>query len=84
MPYTIKRKTMPSASTSADGFPESDWQTLLANSLTSADQLTAHLSVDRAAIEGVIARYPMRINPYTLALIRRHGGPLQRQAVPCF
>ena len=25
----------------------------------------------------------MRINPYTLALIRQHGEPLQRQAVPC-
>ena len=78
-----QRMNIPPAIASANNFPETDWQTLLVNSVTSANQLTDHLAVDRAAIERVTARYPMRINPYTLALIRQHGEPLQRQAVPC-
>jgi len=57
------QKIIPPVITPANGFPETDWQTLLANSLTSADQLAAHLTIDRDAIERVIARYPMRINP---------------------
>jgi hypothetical protein len=51
---------------SNNSFPDTDWQTLLAGSLRSAEQLAAHLPVARAAIEQVIARYPMRINPYFL------------------
>jgi lysine 2,3-aminomutase len=72
----------PSAA-SNNSFPDTDWQALLAGSLQSTDQLAAHLPVERAAIEQVIARYPMRINPYFLSLVQRHGQPLQRQAVPC-
>jgi lysine 2,3-aminomutase len=71
------------AAASNKRFPDTDWQTLLAGSLRSADELAAHLPVARAAIEQVIARYPMRINPYFLSLVQRHGHPLQRQAVPC-
>jgi hypothetical protein len=48
---------------SNNSFPDTDWQTLLAGSLHSPDQLAAHLPVARAAIEQVVARYPMRINP---------------------
>ena len=68
---------------SNNSFPDTDWQTLMAGSLRSADQLAAHLPVERAAIEPVVARYPMCINPYFLSLVQRYGQPLQRQAVPC-
>ncbi len=83
MDNTAKQIDTPPAIASADGFQKTGWQALLANSLTSADQLAAHLPVDREALERVIARYPMRINPYALAQIRRHGEPLRRQMVPC-
>ena len=59
-----------------------DWRALLAGSLTTTEALTRHLPVDRDAIDRVIARYPMRINPYYLALVRQHGEPLRRQVVP--
>lgn len=74
---------IPPAIASANSFPETDWQTLLANSITSLDQLASHLPVDREALARVTARYPLRIHPYTLALIRQHREPLQRQVVPC-
>lgn len=77
----LKKDTVP-VITPAAGFPETGWQTLLAGSITSADQLAALLPIDRIAIEQVIARYPMRFNPYTLALIRLHGEPLKRQVIP--
>ena len=74
---------IPPAIASANSFPETDWQTLLANSITSLDQLASHLPVDREALARVTARYPLRIHPYTLALIRQHREPLQRQVIPC-
>jgi lysine 2,3-aminomutase len=83
MDNTARQTNTPPAIASADDFRNTGWQALLANSLTSADQLAAHLPVDREALEQVIARYPMRINPYALAQIRRHGEPLRRQMVPC-
>jgi len=64
--------------------PAEDWQSLLGGSLTNGDQLVRHLpSMDRDTINRVAALYPMRINPYYLALMLRHGEPLVRQAVPC-
>ena len=61
---------------------QADWQTLLADSITSAGQLADRLPTDPKVVDRVIARYPMRINPYYLSLIYRHGAPLHRQAVP--
>ncbi len=59
-----------------------NWQDLLADSIVSSGQLAAKLPVSGEAIDLVIRRYPMRINPYFLALIRSPGDPLWRQAVP--
>ncbi|MDZ7830845.1 MAG: KamA family radical SAM protein [Desulfobacterales bacterium] len=60
----------------------SDWRTLLAESITSADRLAGHLSVDPDAVRRVVQKYPMRINPYFLSVIQSAGAPLWRQAVP--
>lgn len=62
---------------------ERDWQELLAASVISAEQLATHLPIDIQGVDRVAGAYPMRINPYFLALVRRHGTPLQRQVVPC-
>jgi hypothetical protein len=40
------------------------------------DQLAAHIPIERAAIELMIARYPMRINPYFLSLVRPLRAPV--------
>ena len=61
---------------------DEDWQRLIADSITTSDDLAAHLPVDPARIEAVTRQYPMRINPYYLSLIRQELDPIWRQAVP--
>jgi hypothetical protein len=57
--------------------PPADWQTPSAGILTAVEGLTRDLSVDRNVIDRGAAHAPMRINPYDLALVWRHGGPLE-------
>ena len=59
-----------------------DWQNQLKNSLTSPEELSRILDCDPAAAAAVNSRYPFRISPYYLELIKRVGEPLFRQAVP--
>jgi len=61
------------------------WQRLLNNSLRRPEELAGHFDIDSGLLAGMAAvaeRYPMRINPYYLGLIRRPGDPLWKQAVP--
>ncbi|MEW6500288.1 MAG: KamA family radical SAM protein [Thermodesulfobacteriota bacterium] len=58
------------------------WQHLLGRSITSPAALARELGLDPAPLAAVCARFPMRINPYYLKLVREHGAPLFRQAVP--
>jgi len=62
--------------------PVPHWKVLLAESVTTAEQLAAHFDVDPVQLEPVIRDFPLRINPYYLSLIRRPGDPIWRQAVP--
>ncbi len=59
-----------------------DWRRILMQSLGHPGQLAARFPGQGAGLEAVCARYPMRINPYYLSLIREVGDPLWRQAVP--
>jgi len=58
------------------------WQRLLNKSLTTTRQLARVLPVEEKEIEDVVSRYPMRINPYYLSLIKGPDSPIWRQAVP--
>jgi len=58
------------------------WQQLLAQSITAPAKLAAELGLDPAPLATVCERFPMRINPYYLRLLKEHGAPLFRQAVP--
>jgi lysine 2,3-aminomutase len=58
------------------------WEEILSQSITTAHELSSSLHANEAEVREVIARYPMRINPYYLRLIREKGDPLYRQAVP--
>lgn len=64
------------------GISMGQWQQLLRKSITNPAQLTARFPGSGAGLEGVVARYPMLINPYYLSLIRQENDPLWRQAVP--
>ncbi len=59
------------------------WQNLLADSLTSAAEISRRFpAADSGGIEAVSRWYPMRINPYYWGLIKDIDDPLWRQAVP--
>jgi lysine 2,3-aminomutase len=58
------------------------WQKLLQASITRPGDLTRRFGVDPEPLEAVAERYPMRVNPYYLGLIREVGDPIWRQAVP--
>ena len=58
------------------------WQELLKKSITTAEELTNHLDCDVGPVAEVAKKYPFRINPYYLELIKKTGRPLFLQAVP--
>jgi lysine 2,3-aminomutase len=58
------------------------WTELLERSVVTPEQLAQVLPVDRAETEEVSARYPLRINPYYLSLMRYPGDPIWLQVVP--
>lgn len=60
----------------------SNWQRLLSRSITTPAQLSRHFGRDFSALAPVCARFPLRINPYYLSLIKKPGDPLWRQAMP--
>ncbi len=62
--------------------PAADWRVLLKQSITRPQDLPDDIPGDREAMARVAARYPMRINPYYLGLVKTAGMPLYRQAIP--
>ncbi|MBN2331677.1 MAG: KamA family radical SAM protein [Deltaproteobacteria bacterium] len=58
------------------------WQKLLQASITSPGELILPFGVDPRPLEEVAERYPMRVNPYYLSLIKSVGDPIWKQAVP--
>lgn len=68
---------------SVSGVPQ--WVYLIRNSINSAEELgrTLGLSAKEVKeIKKVAKKYPMRINPYYLSLIREKGDPIWRQCIP--
>jgi len=59
-----------------------DWHDILSSSITTAEELGKYLPVTKKEIREVTERYPMRINPYYLSLIKAVGDPVWKQAVP--
>ena len=47
-----------------------DWHEMLSRSIVTTDQLPKHFQLDKNEVEKVIKKYPMRINPYVLSLIK--------------
>ena len=58
------------------------WKKILSQSITIPDALPTSIEIDRAPLQKVIARYPMRINPYYLSLIKEKDDPFYRQSIP--
>ena len=58
------------------------WQTLLQESITQPAQLQPVFGITPEPLHKVTQKYPMRINPYYLDLIKQPGDPIWRQVVP--
>ncbi len=72
--------------TTLEKYADANWLELLAASITDADRLAGYLKIDTAAVQTAAEHYPLRINPYFLALISDPddptNDPIGRQAVP--
>ncbi|HTP67055.1 MAG TPA: KamA family radical SAM protein [Geobacteraceae bacterium] len=58
------------------------WQKSLRSAIDSTEELAAYFGFDPAPLRAVTQRYPMRITPYFLGLIKEMGDPVWRQCVP--
>lgn len=58
------------------------WLHSLQRSLTDPAELGLPFGLDPHLLKGVVERYPMRITPHYLGLIREPGDPIWRQCVP--
>ncbi len=63
-------------------FDTQDWRNILAASVTDPAGLHPFFDGEFKALRTVTGRYPMRINPYYLSLIRSPDDPLGKQAIP--
>ncbi|MGQ9645037.1 MAG: KamA family radical SAM protein [Thermodesulfobacteriota bacterium] len=58
------------------------WQKSLGGCLDSLEVLAERFGIDPKPLKPVAERYPMRISPYYLNLIKEAGDPIWRQCVP--
>jgi len=58
------------------------WQQILSYSITDSARLSKFVKIDREKIDRVIKKYPMKINPYYLSLIRKKNDPIWKQCIP--
>jgi lysine 2,3-aminomutase len=58
------------------------WQKSLAKSVNSLEPLAERFGIDPEPLRPVADRYPMRITPYYLDLMKEVGDPIWRQCVP--
>ncbi|NQT25644.1 KamA family radical SAM protein [candidate division KSB1 bacterium] len=59
-----------------------DWCDSIRKSIDSIDSLRSERNGLQPDLDCVIERYPMRINPYFLKVVRQAGEPLARQVIP--
>lgn len=60
------------------------WEELLRKSIVSVDQLDSMCkgSIDKEKLKAIIKKYPMRINPYYLSLIKKKDDAIWKQCIP--
>lgn len=58
------------------------WKRVLSQSITSVKDLPASFGLDAASVQKVVDRYPMRINPYYMGLIRHKKDAIYNQGIP--
>jgi lysine 2,3-aminomutase len=58
------------------------WESLLARSITTPEQLSRIADVDLAVVRRIHETFPLRINPYYFSLIKTKGDAMWKQAIP--
>jgi lysine 2,3-aminomutase len=58
------------------------WESQLADSIVTPEQLASRFGIDPEPLRAVVARYPLRITPHYLDLVEAPGDPIWRQCVP--
>ncbi|MDY6880421.1 MAG: KamA family radical SAM protein [Thermodesulfobacteriota bacterium] len=58
------------------------WKQMLEKSITSPQALSRLFDLDEVHLQEVVSRYPTRINPYYINLIKHKNDPIYRQCVP--
>ena len=58
------------------------WEQILSQSIFDPGTLSSFLKIDDPGLNEVVEKYPMRVNPYYLELIKDGGSSVYRQAVP--
>ena len=70
------------AGTNMENVSQYNWRDMLSRSAVSVDQLETRFNQDMGDLRTVVERYPMRINPYYLSLIKNPRDPMGLQAIP--
>jgi len=58
------------------------WKSLLKNSISSPKKLAKISGIDEKILEEICNKYPARINPYYLSLIKEKDDPIYKQCIP--
>jgi len=58
------------------------WQKIISQSITNSAELGKYLKTDKKKVKRVIQKYPLKINPYYISLIRKKNDPIWKQCVP--
>jgi len=58
------------------------WRRILSQSVTSVKDLPASFDLDEVEARSVADRYPMRINPYYMGLIKHKNDAIYNQCIP--
>lgn len=58
------------------------WRRIIADSITTPEELAERLGIDPEPLAAVVRRYPLRITRRYLGLIEEPGDPIWRQCVP--
>ncbi len=59
-----------------------NWERSLSKSITSLAELAAYYPIDAGSLKPVVDRYPVKITPHYLSLIREQGDPIWKQCIP--
>ena len=55
-----------------------EWEKILENSITTAEELAEHVEVKPGELDDAIETFPLRINAYWLNLMKEKGDAIAR------